>query len=138
MQGQRPACSHFVSPETEEYFGSGRLPIQLIGHWLQVATGLVPFSLQFQAMAAFPCICRSDNRACALRLLVAPVRSVEWRSCCFLSPYHGVLAVKGCMRFAHLRPGRLSPPDCCAVLDRFRAIPPEQLEHDHVAAFSRL
>lgn len=44
MQGQRPACSHFVSPETEEYFGSGRLPIQLIGHWLQVALGLVPFS----------------------------------------------------------------------------------------------
>lgn len=35
-------------------------------------------------------------RACALRLLVAPVRSVEWRSCCFLSPYHGALAVKGC------------------------------------------
>lgn len=52
MQGQRPACSHFVSSETEEYFGSGRLPIQLIGHWLQVATGLVPFSLLFQAIAA--------------------------------------------------------------------------------------
>ena len=26
----------------------------------------------------------------------------------------------------------------CAVLGQFRAIPPEQLEHDHVAAFSRL
>jgi len=55
-------------------------------------------------------------------------------------PYHGVLAVKGCMRFAHWRLGRLSPPWLlrCAVLGRFRAIPPEQLEHDHVAAFYRL
>jgi len=87
-----------------------------------VATSLVPFSLLVQAISAVLllahkplCICRSNDRACALRLLVAPERPVEWRSCCFLSPYHGVLAVKGCARFARLRRGRLSPPDCCAA-----------------------
>ena len=42
-------------------------------------------------------------RACALRLLSVPIREVEWRSCCFPSPYHGVLAVKGCARRACLR-----------------------------------
>jgi hypothetical protein len=52
VQGQRTDCLHFVSPETGEYFGSGHLPILLMGHWLQVASGLVPFSLLVQAISA--------------------------------------------------------------------------------------
>src|SRR3990167_10261390 len=46
---------------------------------------------------------QNDKRACELRLLPVPIREVEWRSCCFPSPYHGVLAVKGCARRARLR-----------------------------------
>ena len=53
MQDQRTGCLHFVSPETGEYFGSVRLPILLMWHWPQVATGLAPLPLLVQAMAAF-------------------------------------------------------------------------------------
>lgn len=50
----------------------------------------------------------------------AVVACVEWRSCCALSTYHAVLAVKGCACLARWRPGgrlwlRLRPLTACAA-----------------------
>jgi len=69
--------------------------------------------------------------------LLGPARSacrsvlslaVEGAVLLFPSPYHGVLAVKGCACCARWRPGgRLRPLTACAApcWPRFRAIPPE-------------
>src|SRR5574340_1965 len=55
----------------------------------------------------------------------------------FPSPYHGVLAVKGCAPLALAAVAVFDPVTACAApcWTRFRAIPPEQPEHDHVATF---
>jgi hypothetical protein len=56
----------------------------------------------------------------------------------FPSPYHGVLAVKGCAPLALAAVAVFDPVTACAApcWGRFQAIPPEQPEHDHVATFS--
>ena len=52
--------------------------------------------------------------------------------------YHGVLAVKGCAPLVLAAVAVFDPVTACAApcWGRFQAIPPEQPEHDHVAAFS--
>ncbi len=57
------------------------------------------------------------------------------RSCCSLSPYHGVLAVAGCACSHASGRGRLRPCDGlrCAVLATVPGTSARQPEHDHVA-----
>ncbi|MCY1345942.1 hypothetical protein D9M69_320140 [compost metagenome] len=87
MQGQRTDCLHFVSPETGEYFGSGRLPILLMGHWLQVTTGFVPLPLLVQAMAAF--LLLANNASGRFRLYRQSLRAALAGGVCEI----GVMAV---------------------------------------------